>query len=60
MFTASQISSYSLLVICRVYNKTEKDFNKNIWIPAFAGMTEVERWFCYKPLVDLVIYLSRI
>jgi hypothetical protein len=22
-----------------------------IWIPASAGMTEVDRWFCYKPLI---------
>jgi hypothetical protein len=25
-----------------------EDENKNIWIPAFAGMTEDEGQFCYK------------
>jgi len=32
----------------RVYNKTESDFNKRVWITAFAGMTEDDRKFCYK------------
>jgi hypothetical protein len=32
-----------MFIIIRVYNKTENYFNKNVWIPAFAGMTGVER-----------------
>jgi hypothetical protein len=34
-----------------VYNKTQNGFNKNIWIPAFAGMTKGNGQFCYKLLL---------